>query len=207
MQRAYSVDNVLNAKFNRLEFEGKWLSAIGKPELTGTWFIQGDIKNGKTSLAMQLTKYLTRFGRAAYNSVEEGLSATIQDAYIREGMADVAGKFLLLDKEEPAELIKRLQKHKSPEIVVIDTIQFWDMKWSEYKHLKHLFNKKKLFIYLSHMEGKQPAGSVARKIWRDANVAFVVEGFKGFPVSRYGGGEPIVINQKLADAYWGLETS
>ncbi|MBN1652024.1 MAG: hypothetical protein JW857_11890 [Bacteroidales bacterium] len=205
MRKAYSVDNVLNAKFNRLEFEGKWLDAVGRPELAGTWFIQGDIKNGKTTLSMQLTKYLTQFSRVAYNSVEEGLSATIQEAYIRESMQDVSGGFLLLDKETPAELIVRLQKHKSPAITVIDTVQFWDLKWSEYKKIKALFPKK-LFIYVSHMEGKLPAGSVARKIWRDANIAFVVEGFKGFPVSRYGGGEPIVINQKLADAYWGLES-
>ncbi|MBN1651723.1 MAG: ATP-dependent serine protease [Bacteroidales bacterium] len=206
MRKAFSVDNVLNAKFNRLEFEGKWLEAVGRPELAGTWFIQGDIKNGKTSLSMQLTKYLTHFSRVAYNSVEEGLSATIQEAYIRESMQDVAGKFLLLDKESPDELIVRLKKHKSPQIIVIDTVQFWDLKWSEYKKLKALFPKK-LFIYVSHLDGKKPAGSVALKIWRDANVAWFVEGFKAFPVGRYGGGEPVIINQKLADAYWGLENN
>ncbi|MFK5951248.1 MAG: hypothetical protein QM500_21030, partial [Methylococcales bacterium] len=191
MRRAYSVDNVLNAKFNRLEFEGKWLAAVGKPELTGTWFIQGDIKNGKTSLSMMLSKYLTQFGRVAYNSVEEGLSATIQEAYIRYDLQEVAGRFLLLDKETPEEIIFRLQKHKSPQIVVIDTIQYWDLRFSDYKKIKALFPKK-LFIYVSHMEGKQPAGSTARKIWRDANVAWIVEGFKGFPTGRYGGGEPVV---------------
>lgn len=204
MRRAYSVDNVLNAKFNRLEFEGKWLLAVGKPELTGTWFIQGDIKNGKTSLSMQISKYFTQFGRVAYNSVEEGLSATIQEAYIRESMQEVAGDFLLLDKESPEELIVRLKKHKSPQIVVIDTVQFWDLRFSDYKKIKALFPKK-LFIYVSHMEGKQPAGSTAKKIWRDANVAWIVEGFKGFPTGRYGGGEPVVISEERANAYWGLE--
>ena len=204
MKRAYSVDNVLNARFHRLAFEGKWLAAIGSPEVAGTWFIQGSIKNGKTSLSLQLTKYLTRFGRVAYNSVEEGISATMQDAYKREKMNEVSGKFLLLNKESQPDLIKRLRRHKSPPFIVIDTVQFWDMRWSEYKQLKALFPHK-LFIYVSHMEGKLPAGSTARKIWRDANVAWVVEGFKGFPVSRYGGGEPVVINEHLANEYWGLK--
>ncbi|WP_340112653.1 hypothetical protein [Maribellus mangrovi] len=203
MGRAYSVANVLDAKFNRLELEGKWRDAIGCPELTGTWFVQGDIKNGKSSLTFQMTKYLTRFERVGYNFVEEGLSATVQDLYHRENMREVAGRFILIDKESPEELYERLKKHKSPNIVVIDTIQFWEFKFSDYKQFKHEFNKK-LFIYVSHMEGKKPAGAVAQKIWRDANVAFVVEGFKGFPTSRYGGGEPVIINQELADAYWGL---
>ena len=203
MKRAFSVANVLDAKFNLLDFEGKWLEAIGRPELTGTWFIGGYIKNGKTSLAFQLSKYLTQFERVAYNSVEEGLSATIQDVYKREKMVDVHGKFILLDKEPQAELIERLKKHKSPNIVVIDSVQFWEMKFSEYKQFKEMFPNK-LFIYLSHLDGKKPAGSVAQKIWRDANVAMIIEGFKAFPTSRYGGGKEIIINQERADAYWGI---
>lgn len=203
MGRAYSVANVFDAKFNRMEFTGKWRDAIGCPELTGTWFVGGDIKNGKTTFAFQLTKYLTEFERIGYNFIEEGLSATVQDLYKREKMREVAGKFILIDKESPEELYERLKKHKSPNIIVIDTVQFWDFKFSDYKQFKSEFNKK-LFIYVSHMDGKKPAGAVALKIWRDANVAFMVEGFKAFPTGRYGGGEPITINEELADRYWGL---
>ena len=204
MKRAYSVDNVLTARFNRMEFDGQWEEAIGCPELTGTWIIFGDIKNGKTSLSLQLAKYLTRFGRVAYNSVEEGLSASIQEAFKREAIQEVGSKLILLDKESQSDLKKRLRKHKSPEIVVIDTVQFWELRFSEYKRLKEMFPKK-LFIYVSHIDGGKPAGATAVKIWRDANVAIRVEGFKGFPVGRYGGGEPIIINRELADAYWGLK--
>jgi len=204
MKRAYSVANVINASFKRLEFSGKWNEAIGDPELTGSWFIQGRVKNGKTSLAMQLGKYLAGFSKVAYNSVEEGLSATMQDAFIRAGLQDVSGKFVLLDKEDPEELKKRLMMRKSPNIIFIDTVQFWDLKFSEYKALKKMFPHK-LFVFLSHMRGNLPAGSVAEKIWRDANVSFTVEGFVAFPVGRYGGGRPVVINKERAANYWGLE--
>ena len=63
---------------------------------------------------------------------------------------------------------------------------------------------KKQFIYVSHVDGKKPEGNVAKRIWRDANVAWRVEGFKAFPVGRYGGGEPIIVAEELAEEYWGI---
>jgi hypothetical protein len=204
MGRAFSVSNVLDAKFKVLSFTGDWLKAVGCPERSGTWFIQGDIKNGKTSFAMMLAKYLTNFGRVAYDSVEEGLCKSIQDAYVRLNIKEVAGKFILLDKEEMPELTARLEKHKSPDFIFIDTVQFMDIKFADYKKLKKAFPDK-VFIYLSHMDGGKPVGATALKIHRDASLAFRVEGFKAFPIGRYGGGEPITVCEKLANEYWGLK--
>lgn len=206
MSRALSVDNVLNAKFNTLKFDGIWYEAIGNPELSGSWFIKAPTKHGKTSLAMQLAKYLTKFGRVGYNSVEEGVSLSIQEAYNRVNMKEVAPKVLLLDKETVPELIVRLDKPKSPQIVFIDTVQFWDLKFSEYKELKSRYPHK-LFIYISHQDGRNPDGHVAKRIWRDANVIFEVEGFKAFVTGRYGGNPDaeIIINEERAARYWGLK--
>jgi predicted CopG family antitoxin len=202
MKRAYSVANVLNAKFNVLPFKGRWLDLIGEPELTGTWFIYGDSKNGKTSFAMQLAKYLTNFGRVGYNAVEEGLCKTTQDAYVRADMMEVAGKIVMIDKESVSDLHKRLLKRKSPQFIFIDTAQFWELSFHDYKKLKAAFPNK-LFIYISHVDGRKPDGTTAIRIWRDASVAIRIEGFKAFPVSRYGGKEPYVINEQLANEYWG----
>jgi hypothetical protein len=204
MGRAYSVANVFDAKFRVLEFEGIWRDAVGCPELTGSWFIYGAPKNGKTSLAMMLAKYLTRFRRVGYNSVEEGLSLSIREAMKRVNMKEVKSRFVLIEKETVPELIERLSKHKSPDIIFIDSVQFMELKFSEYKRLKAQFPQK-LFVYVSHIEGKQPQGATAKRIWRDANVSIRVEGFKGFPVGRYGGGDTVVISEKLADEYWGLD--
>lgn len=204
MGRAYSVANVEDAKFNILPFDGIWRDAVGCPELTGTWFIHGPVKNGKTSFAMQLAKYLTNFSRVAYDSVEERLSLSIREAMRRVNMNEVARKFILIDDDEVGDLVDRLKKHKSPDIIFIDSVQFLALKQSEYKMLKKTFPKK-LFIYISHIEGRLPEGATARRIWKDSAISFRIEGFKAFPVGRFGGGEPIVINEELARDYWGLK--
>jgi hypothetical protein len=201
MKRAYSVHNVIEAKFRTLELDGDWKEAIGSPELTGSWFIYGPPKNGKTSFAMLLAKYLTRFRRVAYNSIEEGLSLSIKMAMERVNMLEVGGRLVLVEKDTKG-LIEYLKRHKSPDIIVIDSVQFLELKFEEYKQLKSMFPSR-LFIYISHIDGRLPEGLTARKIWRDANVSFRIEGFKAFPVSRYGGGEPIVISKERVSEYWG----
>lgn len=205
MKRAYSVDNVLNAKFHTLEFEGQWKDALGCPELSGSWFIYGDIKNGKTSLAMQLAKYLTKFERVLYNSTEEGLSLSMQETYKRFNMKEVSRRMMLRCDTDINELIKKLEEHKSPNIIFIDTIQYMGMIMKDYVKLKKRFPKK-LFIYVSHIaDNKKPQGQTAKSIFQFSSIAIRVEGFKAFPVGRYGGGKPIIINQERAEAYWGLK--
>ena len=202
MRQAYSVTKVIAAQFDTLDFEGRWLEAIGRPECTGAWMIYGAPKNGKTSFAMQLAKYLTGFRRVAYDSVEEGLSLTIQMAMQRTEMLDASGRFVLLDKEGIDELIERLDRRRSPDVVFIDSVQFMDLKFSEYKRLKARYPQK-LFVFISHVSGMQPEGQVAKRIWRDANVVFRVEGFRAFPTGRYGGGHYIDISEAKARAYFG----
>jgi len=203
MKKALSVDNILSAKFNTMAFTDKWFDAFGEPERTGSIVIYGDVKQGKTDFAFQLAKYLTKFDRVAYNSVEEGLSKTIQITVERNDMKEVSTRFTLLDKEPLEDLKERLRKHRSPNIIVIDSIQFAELKFSEYKAMKEEF-KTKLFIYISHVKGNLPDGSVAMKVFRDANITCRVDNFRMFPTSRYGGGKYINVSDKLALENWGL---
>lgn len=48
---------------------------------------------------MQLCKYLCRFGRVAYDSLEEGACLTMQNTLMRFQMQEVNRRFLLLDAE------------------------------------------------------------------------------------------------------------
>lgn len=201
VKRAKSINELLTTHFNVLDFDGDFEKLIGKPQMTGSWLIWGDSGNGKTSFAMQLCKYLTRFGRVAYDSLEEGASESIKQAAIRCNLAEVSRKMILLDKEPIAELIERLQKRNSPQFVVIDSIQYTGMNYREYLQLINMF-RDKLFILISHAEGKNPEGRVAKRIRFDAFVKIRVEGHRAFAISRYGGGVPFTVWSDGAEQYW-----
>jgi hypothetical protein len=201
MKRVYSVNNVVSARFKTVDLGEGWREAIGTPELRGTWFVYGPPKNGKTSFGMMLARRLAGFRRLAYNSVEEGLSLTIKLAMERAGIA-ARGSGIVLLKMDFATLMEYSRRPKSPGVVVIDSVQFMGLTFEEYKQLKSTFPEK-LFVYISHVEGRIPDGTTARRIWRDAAVTFRVEGFRAHPVSRYGGGESLVVSEEMAGRYWG----
>ena len=201
-KKAINTYNLFKAKFKLLNLDEPWASLIGMPEQTGTWFVYGAPKNGKTSFCMALCKYMTKFSRVIYNSVEEGMSLTMQDAVRRAQMQTVGNRFLLGDKWTVDELTEELRKKNSPNFVVIDSVQFADLKFSEYRSLKETFPHK-IFCYVSHVNGKEPDGNIAKRIYRDANAVFRVEGFRAFPVTRYGGSGYYDVVKEKAEAYWG----
>ena len=124
MSRAISNKNVLAAQFETAEFTGAYLASFGRPELRGAWIIWGGSGSGKTTFTLMLCKYLAGFRRVAYNSLEQGLSLSLQKAWERVNMAEAGSNIILLAKESLAELRARLSKRKSPEIIVIDSLQY-----------------------------------------------------------------------------------
>lgn len=207
-KRALSVSDMLNYSPEVLPFTGEWREAIGLPELKGAWIVFGDSGNGKTSFALKLGKYFAQIGkRVAYDSIEEGVSLSMREAYIRTGMSDVAGKFILLDKEPIAELRTRLEKRRSPDVIIIDSVQYTGLTTKEYKELVDDFPNK-LFIFISHADGLKPKGALAQAIYYDAFVCLLIKGFKALvKKSRYGGNGEITISERLAQEYWSIAES
>ncbi len=203
MSRAVSISQLVNTKFNTLDFTGDFEALIGKPELRGSWIIWGDSANGKTRFTLKLAKYLTNFGRVAYNSLEEGTSLSMQRAMIQEGMEQCGRKLILLDQESIEDLKRRLSKRYSPDVVIIDSLQYTGMNYSEYKDLRELFPKK-LFIWISHADGKQPYGRIAKQVRYDSFVKIHVTGFIATAQSRYTNSEsvPYTIWKKGAERHW-----
>lgn len=200
MKRALSIKDIRAYKPTVMEFDGRWLDSIGKPELTGSWIIWGGSANGKTRFALQLAKYLSRFVRVAYDSLEEGLSLSMQRAIQEVGMSDAKRTFCLLDKESVAELEERLEKQRSAQIIIIDSLQYTGLTYADYKRLRDRF-RHKLFIFVSHASGREPKGEVGKSVKYDAFVKIYVEGYVAYPQSRYGGGSPFVIWEDGARKY------
>lgn len=200
--RAVSITQLLNTKFDVMDFDGEWLEHIGRPEITGSWLIAGNKKNGKTRYSFQMMKYLSRFCRVAYDTLEEGISDTIKRAASETYFEPIEkARILILHKEPVEELRKRLDKKKSPRIVFIDSIQYSGLSYKDYTRLKDDYPSK-LFIILSHMDGNLPAGQVAKRIMYDANMYIRVEGYKAFSEGRCGGGQEYIIWEEGAANYW-----
>ena len=203
MRRAYNVHQIRQFRPATLDFDGEWLASIGRPERTGSWLIWGKSANGKTRFALQLARYLCKFGRVAYDSLEEGLSLTMQHAIAEVGFSDGKAKrnFTLLDKEPIEELAERLRREKAPKIVIIDSLQYTGMTYTAYKALRDE-NPGKLLIFISHADGAEPKGNVANSVKFDANVKIYVEGYRAMPQSRYGGGQPYDVWPQKSAEYW-----
>ena len=201
--RAMSITELYGKRRSTYRLEGDFAALIGEEiELTGAWFIWGGTNSGKTSLAMLLGKELTKYGRVAYNSLEQKDSLTIVLALKRVRMEEVARRFIFLNAEPLAELKERLSKQKSPDIIIIDSFQHGRYKYEQYIELIELFPRK-LFVFISQARGKDPMGSDAESAKYTADVKIRVEGCKAFAQSRYGGHTPFVIWEDRAARYWG----
>ncbi len=200
MKQGIGINQFYNTKLDVFEFTDNWLAFSGKPEKNSAWFIYGNSSNGKTVFASQLAKYLSTFSRVLYNSLEEGLSVSLRNAF-KNAEITAKDKITVLDKEQIAILKERLRKPKSPKIIIIDSFQYSGLNAKSYKELRNEFNKH-MFIFVSHADGRLPSGRSAKSAHFDADVKIWVEGYKAMPKSRYGGNTPHTIWQQEAEKYW-----
>lgn len=201
LPRAKSAKEMQIMKFKTWAFEGVWKDFLGTPETSGSWMIWGGSFNGKTTFVYQLCKYLTQFENVLFDDLEEGWCQDTKDALNMAGLGDVGNKFLHLHKESLEQLKKRLQKPKSPNVVVINSLQYLDINLRGYKELRVMFPKK-LFILISHAEGKEPEGRVAKRIRYDCSKKIRVEGFRAFAQVRGKGIAQYDIWPEGAAEYW-----
>jgi KaiC/GvpD/RAD55 family RecA-like ATPase len=201
VNRAVSVDDILKKKFIELSLPPKFKKLIGEPERSGVWIVWGNSFNGKTSFCMQLAKALTASGKVFYNTLEEGARKSFREVIVRENMQEVKRRFIIGDRETMDEIKDRLRKRKSPDIVFIDSLQYTGITKSEFKELKREFPRK-LFVFVSHAEGKEPAGAIGRAVKYDADIKIRVEGYQATCLSRLGGDKnPYIIWEEGAKLY------
>lgn len=204
MAKTLGVEQFLQSRKKVMPFEGAWRAAFGCPAYSGTWIVWGMSGSGKTRFALQLIKELTKFGRCAYDSLEEGDSLSMQRGFIDVNMMEVSRRIVLLDRMPIHELIEYLKKRKSPQFVVIDSLQYTGMTYKDYLRMKSELPNK-LLIFISHALGKEPKGSAAQSIRYDCDCKIRVEGFRALVASRFAERipEPYTIWEEGASLYWG----
>lgn len=202
-RNAKGVREMLSMKFDTLPFEADWYQAFGTPERRGVWLVWGNTGNGKTSFVMQLCKELCRFGRVAYDSLEEGACLTMQNTLKRFNMQEVNRRFLLLDAEPLDQLSLRLKRQKAPDFVVVDSFQYTQLSYPQYIKFKEA-HRNKLIIFISHASGTHPEGRPAKKAAFDASLKIYVEGYRAFSKGRFIGPKGYYdIWPEEAATYWG----
>jgi hypothetical protein len=185
-----------------LPFEGRWAEAFGAPERTGVWLVWGNSGNGKTAFVMQLCKELCKYGRVAYNSLEEGAGLSVQNGLIRHGITAGDRQMQLLEGEPMEELSRRMERRKSPDFYVVDSFQYARMSYRDYILLKEA-HRDKLIIFTSHADGHSPSGRAAKSVMYDATLKIWVEGWKAFSKGRFfGPTKEFVVWEEGATVYW-----
>ncbi len=185
-------------------FQKKYASLTNMPEhlrrsfgelvMNFSMIIWGQSGNGKSNFLYQLIAFLVSYGNVLYISLEEGTEKSAQLTALRHLNEEThSGKILFADHEMNFEEAKLyLRRKKSPQFIVIDSLQYWGITYSQYQELKELFPKKS-FIFVSHAKGKNPDGATAQKIRYDVGIKVHVNGFVAFPICRYGGNRPYII--------------
>lgn len=184
VKRAYSPKEVQAMKIPSFPFEGAWEAAFGHPDRSGTWIIWGESGNGKSSFVMQLAKYLCRWCTVAYDSLEESTRLSFQRTLNREHMEEVNHRFRILDREPIEEVSRRLLRRRSPDVVIVDSLQYSGLTYKGYKELKEL-HRNKLLVFVSHSTAGRPDGKIAEKIVYDADVKIYVQGFRAVCKGRF----------------------
>ena len=85
-----SAQQIMDMKFKTIGLTGKYRALIGDPEPAFSAMIYGKPKQGKSTVAIDMAKELTRLGKVLYCAFEEGHGGTLQDK-IKRNNANVPG--------------------------------------------------------------------------------------------------------------------
>jgi len=208
MIRAYSINEVCGMKREAFNFSEAWDDFLGEAEKSGIWFIWGNSGNGKSSLVMQLCKELIEQGlRGVYYSLEEGTAKTFQNNLQRNNMLEYNKKMQIVDGGNMADLDERMLMKRAPDFAIVDSFQYTQLSYKKYIEFKERHKaKKRLIIFTSHADGKQPSGRSAKSVMYDAALKIWVEGHVAFSKGRFiGDVGKYIIWDKGAYQYWNIE--
>lgn len=203
MKRSLSAQRVLAVRNRVLAVSPEWQGCLGEEiARRGIVFIWGNSGNGKSSAVMAFAKMLAGAGKVLYISKEEGYSLSFQNTLRRFGMQECGASFQVIDNESMEGLAERMAKPKSPEFIVIDSVQAMGIGSKQYKQLRERF-RNKLLVLVSQADGKRPLGRAAVSMMYDADLKIWVEGHTAFSKGRFmGETKEFVTWEDGARRYW-----
>jgi predicted ATP-dependent serine protease len=195
-----SVQNLLSKKHKKFEFTGRWKECFGEPPVNGVWIIMAPPKQGKTTFALLLTKYLSNFEKVLYVSAEEEDDAMFCEAVSRLEIPSCPN-IGFTKRETMEEISARLKKRNAAKIVIIDNLTMYpDFKSSDAQEFMRL-HKNILLIFISHMERKEPSTAAGKYLKKMAKIIVSIEGLKANIESRGGNSGTMLIHEEGAQRY------
>lgn len=190
--KAIGINQFLERKFITYPFEGQWYNHIGEPEKNFVALVHGFSGNGKTDYCVKLAKYLAQFTSVEYYSYEEGISKTLQEAIRRNDMHEVSGKVMFIEKCSFQDMVDRLGKARSAQVIIIDSLDYMNLTTEQFKRLRKLFPRKS-FIIICWERAGEPKSQYGKDIKYMADIKVRVFRFKAYAISRFGGFENFTI--------------
>lgn len=194
MPKILGVGHVLQKRYKIIEgLPDRVTNALGILPDPFHIVVTGKRKNGKTSFVMQMVKELGKAGlKVFYNSLEEGDSKTIQDAFIRSNMVEAKGKVMLGDGFYFDDLMELL-RNSNYKVVVIDSLDYMKLTKRNYIKMVETFPRKSFII----LTWGQKKGNVftsddyyGRQIEYMVGAVVGVDDFTATAIGRYGPTEP-----------------
>lgn len=206
--RIWSVKNIEDRKHEYIPFDGEWYQAFGCPEKTGCWIIWGKAGQGKSRFALLLARKFEELGyRVLFLTLEMGDSDDFKSDINGSGIRSGVSNMIFSDNCTIGELDEYLNKQRSPDVIIIDSIQYFEKicgaKAAEVIQLRKKYPKK-IFVFISHIEGNEVEGKMAYEVKRDSFKRIYVEGFRALHIGRGKGGprKYFVIWDKGYEKYW-----
>lgn len=202
-----SLSNLEAIKYTYIPFTERFSEAFGNREKGGIWMVYGKAGSGKSRFVMDLAKEFAEIGMKV-------LFATLEMGYckdFREELHNVGinrGHAITFTEDVTCEEIdEQLSKQRSYDVVIIDSIQYfvnqYDATAEKIINLRKKY-RKKIFLFVSHVEGKEVEGKTAYAVKRDSFVRILVEGFRAIYIGR-GKAGPVgyyTIWKTGAEKYW-----
>ncbi|MGY6521989.1 MAG: hypothetical protein ACXIUD_09690 [Mongoliitalea sp.] len=191
-------------RFQFLPVPEAWAGTLGKVPHNFIAVIYGFSGNGKTEFVVQLAKMLALLNKkVGWLSYEQRHGSDFQMSTKRNNMEEVTGYFYPIDpiagipegKSLIEDLDDYLRKRSSPDVVVIDSIDYTGFDWEDYVMLKNRYGHKKTFLFIAHStKSGTIKKAISERIIFDGGMGIFVSHYIATPIkNRYGGFEPYIV--------------
>lgn len=205
--RGISIHSLKKKTFPKYEFDGVWKDSFGMPPKNAQWLIYGESGNGKTEFCVQLAHYYTNFGKVAYISLEQGISATIQEPFMRYEFSNRPYGIKLYERKNRSlstyDEVKAFVQKTNYRIIIIDSLNYMKVNAAQFIEISEIAKKRKrTLINVAWGKGDKPKSSAGEDIEFMVDEKIYVDRYAiPHPKSRCGGHLPFIIWEEKAKEY------